>query len=251
MILPRVTSADLSSPSRLAEIQSSAECYYWSLDWSADFYIQLAQQGFISISTDIPAQVSGSWMNLQVLAPEMQEAYAVLDWVDLHASRSMRRWMKSARCQDLGLQLETPGDLDAILDGIARMFPDINWLEGHYVELIRQLATQGPWDNFELIPVTLVDNHGRVVAGEVGYRIGSVYTSLSGFFDRSESGLSNTGKLQIYRLGEYLRDQGYAFWNLGHPYMQYKHDLGARILPRKAFLERWRTATRTSMSAPL
>ena len=43
-------------------------------------------------------------------------------------------------------------------------------------------------------------------------------------------------------LGEHLRDAGYAFWNLGHPFMQYKLDLGAQILPRADFLDRWNAA---------
>ena len=44
----------------------------------------------------------------------------------------------------------------------------------------------------------------------------------------------------MLRLGEWLRDHGFDFWNLGHPYMPYKLNLGARIVQRAEFLQRLR-----------
>ena len=83
---------------------------------------------------------------------------------------------------------------------------------------------------------------GTLVAGELGYTLGSTYTSLSGFFRREDRKWNHYGKLQLVMLAEALRDAGYAFWNLGHPHMAYKTALGARILPRHEFLNRWRVA---------
>lgn len=239
MILPSITREDLETPDRLAGILADTRNYYWTLDWSPEFYIRLAQCGFISISTDIP-MLEG----VRALAPEMQAAYAVLDWENLHISRSMETWMRSATFRDLDLQLQAPGDLEAVIAGIAKAYPDNNWMRGQYVDLLRELDADGPWKNFELFPVTLTAGDGRIVAGEIGYRIGRVYTSLSGFFDRTDPAFSNTGKLQLYWLSQRLRDDGFAFWNLGHPYMQYKLDLGAEILPREDFLPRWFESTK-------
>ena len=77
------------------------------------------------------------------------------------------------------------------------------------------------------------------MAGEIGYRVGRVYTSLTGFFDRHDPELRNVGKLQLVLLARHLQAAGFAFWNLGQPEMQYKRDLGARVLPRPVFLRRW------------
>jgi len=76
------------------------------------------------------------------------------------------------------------------------------------------------------------------LAGEIGYIIGSTYTSLSGFSIK-EKQYSNWGKLQMVLLSKYLDTNNFSFWNLGHPYMQYKLDMGAKVLSRIEFLERW------------
>ena len=59
------------------------------------------------------------------------------------------------------------------------------------------------------------------------------------YFDRSDPSHNNVGKLQLVLLAEHLENTGFAFWNLGHPSLQYKQDLGARVIPRGPFLERW------------
>jgi CelD/BcsL family acetyltransferase involved in cellulose biosynthesis len=123
-----------------------------------------------------------------------------------------------------------------VLEGIARAHSD-NWMEGRYQDLLEELSV-GEWDGFELLPVGLYDGQGKLVAGEMGVRTGKVYTSLTGFMDRRDPDLSNVGKLQLLRLGEWLRDHGFDFWNLGHPYMQYKLDLGAKIVQRADFVRR-------------
>lgn len=74
------------------------------------------------------------------------------------------------------------------------------------------------------------------LAGEIGFSVGRVYTSLSGWTeDRTAEG---TGTAQLVLLGRWLEHRGYAFWSLGHcysPEMEYKRRLGHRIFPRSDF----------------
>ena len=82
----------------------------------------------------------------------------------------------------------------------------------------------------------------QLIAGELGYTIGRTYTSLSGFHTPDRPGQRrwrNFGTLQSWLLAKRLEDRAYAFWNLGHPYMEYKLELGARVLERADFLQRW------------
>ena len=229
---------DVISPDRLAEIQAGADDICWTDDWSVEFYWALVRAGFISTCFEIGE-------GRCVLLPEIQKAYAVLDWGHLHVSRSMRRWLKSEECHGAGYELRVGHDLSAVVTGICRFHGATSWLTGHYQRLLVELLAGGG-QGFELMPVGLIDREGRLHAGEIGYRCGRTYTSLSGFFDRSRT---NVGKLQLLRLGEYLRDGGYVFWNLGHPYFQYKIDLGARILERPEFLRRWREGIGGSLPA--
>lgn len=227
---PLIDRSVLSTAEGLKEIYGSEANYYLTSDWSPECYCDLAFAGFIAITS----RVAGELM----LLPEMQTHYALLDFGNLHASRSMRRWMKSDTCRDQKYELQVRADLEAVIDGLNRSHYR-NWMRGEYVELLKYLFDCGPTEDFELIPTGLFNRDGVLVAGEVGYRTGNVYTSLSGFFDRFNPAFKNSGKLQLIRLGEYLRDNGFAFWNLGHPWMQYKIDLGAVVLPRDRFLERW------------
>lgn len=227
----RIALDDFHSPGRLEEIYTSERELYWTADWSPEFYVAQAKAGFISTSIDL-----GFPEPFRILLPEIQHAYAVLDWENLHRSRSMRRWMASDICLRQEFRLEVGVDFRDVLEGIARSHPD-NWMEGRYHDLLAELAA-GEWDDFELLPVGLYDRRGQLVAGEMGVRTGKIYTSLTGFMDRRDPECCNAGKLQLLRLGEHLRDAGFAFWNLGHPYMPYKLDLGARIVQRPDFLRR-------------
>jgi hypothetical protein len=76
------------------------------------------------------------------------------------------------------------------------------------------------------------------LAGEIGFSIGRVYTSLSGW--TGERSTRSVGTAQLVLLGRLLQRRGYAFWSLGHcysPHMDYKRQLGHRIYPRQAFRE--------------
>ncbi|MFT4550088.1 MAG: Leu/Phe-tRNA-protein transferase [Pseudoalteromonas tetraodonis] len=229
----RIGLDDFFLPGRLEEICASERELYWTIDWSTEFYIAQAKAGFIATSIELDFEEP-----VRILLPEIQHAYAVLDWENLHVSRSMRRWMNRAACEDGAFELRVGIDFREVLKGIAKSHPD-NWMDGCYHDLLGKLAAQ-EWDGFELLPVGMFDGVGKLVAGEMGIRTGKVYTSLTGFMDRSDPDLANVGKLQLFRLGEWLRDEGFAFWNLGHPYMQYKIDLGGRVVKRNEYLARFR-----------
>jgi Leu/Phe-tRNA-protein transferase len=207
--------------------------HYWSDDWSTGFYRLQARAGLIS--TAFVHEELGP-----VLMPEIQSSYAVLDWGDLHLSRSMRRWMRSTRRAEGEYALRVGSGLDEIIDGVVRTYGEHSWLIGAYADLLRSLLAEGARGDFELMTSALVSGRtGRIVAGELGYRVGRVYTSLTGFFDRRDPANDRTGTLQLALLAGHLERAGFAFWNLGHPSLQYKLDLGARVLERSLFLRRW------------
>lgn len=70
----------------------------------------------------------------------------------------------------------------------------------------------------------------ELAAGEIGYQIGSVYTSLSGFYL-----FSGAGTVQLMLLGRLLAETGCRLWDLGMP-LEYKQTLGGRLLPRREYL---------------
>lgn len=200
--------------------------YYITDDFSKDFYILLAYYGFITTSITFEEKF--------YLLPEIQFEYALLDFENLHISKKV---MKLINQNNFEFSINT--NLPLVLENLEK-YHKKNWLTNHYKELITSLKNyQHPNIDFQLVSVELFDkNTNELVAGEIGYRINSTYTSLTGFALKDKK-YNNWGKLQLVLLGVYLENNGFSFWNLGHPYMQYKFDLGATTYSRKDFLKRW------------
>ncbi len=198
--------------------------YYWSDDWSCEFYILLAYCGFISVSFSTDEEL--------VLLPEIQKEYALLDFEDLHISKKVQKFIAEDN-----FELIVDTNIEVVIEQIDKAYDD-NWITGKYKELLLQLV-QCDETNFSLQSVQLLNKESKeLVAGEIGYIIGSIYTSLSGFSKKGASH-QNLGTLQMVLLAQLLQKNGFSFWNLGHPQMQYKLDLGAKIYSRIDFLKRW------------
>ncbi|CAD7931427.1 unnamed protein product [Amoebophrya sp. A25] len=204
--------------------------YYISTTWTAAWYYKLAYEGFISVR-------HGSY-----LLPEIQRAYCVLHFENMHIGRKTRRLKKN------GYRLYNNRNWKLCVSKICDYWGSQNWFSQQYANLVRVAGLESSQytNTLKLVPhsIELYDEHDTLIAGECGYSIGSVYTSLTGFCDKS---IANGGLFQMYYLGKWLERSGYAFWNLGHPprppkTMKYKADLGGVVLNRGAFLPLWRAA---------
>ncbi len=199
--------------------------YYWSDDFSAAYYIAKAKAGFIAV-TDY-------YEEKELLLPEIQFNYALLDFNNLHISSKVKKLL-----QTKNLQLEVSQNLDEVAEGISKLHR-YNWLTPQYLNTLK--ATQGVDKNFKVISA-LIRDEDKVIAGEIGYMIGKTYTSLSGFSKR-EKEYHNYGTAQLVLLAQYLQKNAFSFWNLGQCYMPYKLSLGAKIFEREDFLKRWYVET--------
>ena len=212
--------------------------FFYSDDWSPEFYRAQAKLGFIAITLTRNSKL--------LLLPQLQSSYALLDWENLTIDKKVSKILKGSRMNDENISLSIDSDPEIVLDNLLSVWGDTSWLKPPYEHLIKELASTEERDKnrtFRIWGVTLTSGKkGIPIAGELGYTIGRTYTSLSGFFNRELKEYNNFGKLQMVMLAEVLERSGIVFWNLGHPYMKYKTDLGAKIIPRKAFLKRWDAA---------
>ncbi|EDZ61628.1 leucyl/phenylalanyl-tRNA--protein transferase [Sulfurimonas gotlandica GD1] len=200
--------------------------YYWSDDWSLEFYIELAQAGFISTTYETKGGL--------VLLPELQYDYAVLDFKDIHISKKVKKLLKED-----SFSFSINSRFHEVLENISTQHK-YNWLKEEYLELIKSLYNaNNKKKNFEIISAEVVCKEtDELIAGEVGYIIGSTYTSLSGF-SLKEKKYNNYGNLQLVLLAKYLEKCRFSFWNLGHSHMEYKQKLGCKTYERNEFLKRW------------
>jgi len=199
----------------------SSREYYWSSDFSAEFYIAQAKAGFMAICETMDGD--------ELLLPEIQRSYAVLDFGDIHISRKVSDIIHRDRPM-----IEISQRLDDVVSQISRYHKN-NWLTDRYLNILKSTRDIDP--NFRALSVSIRDGD-TLIAGEVGYLIGSTYTSLTGFSSRQRQ-YRDYGKVQMVLLAQYLQESGLSFWNLGHPYMPYKTALGAKIYTRNEFLKRW------------
>ena len=195
--------------------------YYWSTDFSPAYYIAQAKAGFIAVTDHYEEE--------ELLLPEIQFSYALLDFKDLHISKKVQKLL-----QKKNLQIEITDDLDEVAEKINLSHKN-SWLSSRYLNTLKE--TKGMDENFKVIAVTLREN-GELAAGEIGYIIGRTYTSLSGFSSREKT-YNHYGTAQLVLLAKYLEKENFDFWNLGQPYMPYKLSLGAKIYDRHSFLKRW------------
>lgn len=197
--------------------------YYWTDSFSPEFYILLAKRGLISTSMNYAGYGD-------ILLPEMQKEYAVLDFKNIHISRKAKKLFN----EDHSLVIAQ--DLDKFIPLLKNYHGKECWLTDEYSDLLYRLTSYTmEKDNFKLVTVILYRGYD-ITSGEIGYFIGKTYTSLTGFFNRS---FNNWGNFQLVLLAKELEDRGVSFWNLGHPYMEYKIKLGAEIISREKFLNRW------------
>jgi Leu/Phe-tRNA-protein transferase len=108
-----------------------------------------------------------------------------------------------------------------------------DWLVGDLVVSMIALHEQRAVRRAGFISVELwlcKDDGPALVAGEIGYLIGSAYASLTGY-----SVVSGAGTVQLAALGRLLAAVGVKVWDLGME-IDYKIALGARILSRSRFM---------------
>ena len=212
----------LINPSYLEEaIYSDTDNnYYWSDDYSAEYYIAQAKAGFITVTEVYKGQ--------ELLLPEIQFEYALLDLEELHCSKKVAKLIHKEN-----LQLTIDSNIEEIAGYINETHKRC-WLTKLYANILR--STVGVDENFKVI-TAYVEQDGEIIAGEMGYMIGRTYTSLSGFSKKNKE-YNNYGTAQLVLLGTYLKENGFTLWSLGHN-IPYKRALGAEICERENFLERW------------
>lgn len=216
---------DILDKETLNFIYMNEDCnYYFSDKFDCDFYIQLAKCGFISTSIFENGE--------QYLLPEMQFEYALLDFENLIVSKSLEKLLKKDN-----YKFSINNKFETVLKKLDE-YHETNWLSHKYKDMILDIYNSSKNNEIEIISVELSNEQNELIAGEIGYIIGKTYTSLTGFSSKNKE-YKNWGKLQMILLAKFLEKESFDFWNLGHPYMQYKFDLGTLKYSRIDFLKRW------------
>jgi Leu/Phe-tRNA-protein transferase len=199
-----------------------------ALDFDPDFVAALMRAGFLVMS--MPLEDAPSC----ILLPKLHLERSALFWGDLHEGKTVRRLLKR-------YELRCDTDFDRILERCAQVHGE-DWLTPPLRESIRRIRAMR---NSSVRPVSFgVYREGELRAGEFGVAAGGVYTSYSGYRDEDSAGTA-----QLVLTGRYLRDAGFAFWDLGMP-LDYKDRLGARNISPRRFVELFRLGLQALVAIP-
>lgn len=212
---------DLSRIEQLIKNEFYPFCF--SLDFSPEWIDKICYNGYFPMSENIQTFFEDADRRFVVLLIKYHRERAVLDINKLLINKSVARYAKN-------LVLTIDKDYAGCINGIWETHGE-SWL---YEELARTFNKLYRTDNYKtrVYSIELWDkNTGELVAGELGYKVGGLYTSLSGFRRRN-----SCGSVQLALLGKILKSCGIDYWDFGMA-MQYKLNLGAEVLSRNEFVE--------------
>eukprot|EP00750_Incisomonas_marina_P021474 INCI4445.1.p1 GENE.INCI4445.1~~INCI4445.1.p1 ORF type:complete len:428 (-),score=77.66 INCI4445.1:106-1389(-) len=215
--------------------------YCFALSFDVTFFARLCYEGFLSICS-FPADF------VYLLMPWIAPTRAVMNFGGMHVSRQLRK-----RARSYYMTVNT--DLEGVMKGCVQQHGEA-WLYEPMRDLLRKAwcdtsklhekydAADGPqaarWrlalrnSGFRVVTFEMWDSStGRLVAGDLGYVVGSCYTSMTGFRDE---GTRSCGTIQLVCTYSLLKRCGFSFWDLGMV-MDYKKALGARVVTRKEFMK--------------
>jgi len=211
---------DVAAIAKALAQKMGSEDFTWSMCWKPAFYADLAYEGFLSIGSEL-----GS--DLCCLMPKLHTERCVLLLENLHISKKTRK-----RCKNYTLSVDT--QFEEVLKQ-CHLYHEQSWLYEPMQTCLRVLHKY-PHKNLQVHSVELIDKDGKLVAGEIGITVGRIYTSLTGYYHEK-----GAGTIQLQLLGCLLVNSGFTMWDLGM-WLDYKGDLGAKKMPRKEFLVRFRIA---------
>lgn len=221
-----------------------SEEFCLALDFGPVFIANLMAAGFLVMSARFAAVPGDRTENpgegRYLLLPKLHLTRSVLFFPDVRETKTARRLLKR-------YELRFDTDFDHVLKRCVEVHGD-DWLTPPLLESIRAIRRGYLPLNHDgtgaaaavyppVRPVSFgLYRDGEPVAGEFGIITGKVYTSYSGYRDEDSA-----GTVQMVLTGRFLREAGFAFWDLGMP-LPYKDRLGAVNVDPARFVELFRKA---------
>ena len=201
--------------------------YCWSLSFEPAFLVRLFYSGFLPICTDLGPLGDPVYC----LLPKLHDLRAVIDLNEDRCFSTERKIEKKFRNFSISVDLH----FELVLQRCIAQHGDRSWMCRPLKHALVDLHRHGSSSSqVKVHSVEFSDSQGQVVAGEIGYRVGSIFSSMTGFYTKSGAGAA-----QLRALGLWLHQRGFSTWDLGMD-MPYKRDLGAKLMTRSEWISQVR-----------
>jgi len=164
-----------------------------------------------------------------MLLPKIHKDRCVLAPGEVHIGRKVRRRAK-------GMRLTVDQAWPLVVDSIQRLTFTSHkgdcWLTSELAQAYQAVCKLDERRRFgvKFHSVELWHTEsGTLIAGEIGFSCGSIYSSCTGFSMKDE--YPGAGSVQLAALGHWLQRCGFVLWDLGME-LDYKRELGAQPIPR-------------------
>lgn len=162
----------------------------------------------------------------------------IITFDNLHISKKLKSWLKG-KFADYTITFNKA--FDQCMEELLKAYPE-TWLTKDLIEKYR-IIHKNP-DTKVSIDSIEIWHGGKLVAGEIGFITCNAYASLSGFHNENDA-----GTLQMCLLGLFLKNNGYAYWDLGME-LDYKYRYGAVSCTRDEQEKHYATLSRKKLSFP-
>lgn len=194
-------------------MDQTGEEFCFSKRFDPEFISEICKIGCMPMATE----VYGNYL----LLIKLHEKRSILDFSQICIPRKIKKQSKK-------FLLSVDTAFEECLEEISNHHWD-SWFYKPLKEAFYDIHVAKNWDTqFHSIELWEEDN---LVAGEIGYVVGSIYTSLSGFYKKN-----STGTIQMCSTSKLLESLGFSYWDLGME-MAYKNNLGAVSYDRDTFLK--------------
>jgi len=194
------------------KLGSSGEEFCLSYTFAPQFIDEVCYHGYFPMAIDI-----GKF----IMAIKLHNNRCVLPLKDLHVERTTRQIAGK-------YQFSVDLAFDEVVSMVLAKHGD-NWLCPMLRKSFKEIFTNPQNYRTKLHSCEVWDGD-KIVAGELGYVVGGIYTSLTGSYL-----LPRTGSVQLCTMGRLLQARGYDLWDFGME-MDYKKALGANSIPRAQWL---------------
>ena len=195
-------------------------------DFDPEFTARLMEAGFLVMSANIAGENEKPYY---ILLPKLHLKRSALFYENLHIKKSIKKYINRYElCPD--------ADFDRIIDRCVEKH-GADWLTPPLVNNIKKIRTNAKRKMLSLLPAPYaypasfaLYRSDKLAAGEFGVVCGNIYTSYSGFYEED-----NAGTVQLILAAQYLKENGFLYFDLGMP-MDYKTGLGAVDITDREFI---------------
>lgn len=189
-------------------VQNNLDEFSYCIDYNPDLILKTIRSGFLPMSANIILYPDNE---VTVFTPKLHDVRCIANPENIKIPKTV---LKEAKKYSVSIN----HNFKDVIDKCIEIHGDA-WLTPKLVDIFNALHLERYSLDVKFVSCEVWCDE-TIIAGEIGYCLGAVYTSLSGFYEKSGS-----GSVQLHALAKILCILNFKTWDLGMS-LPYKLGLG-------------------------